>query len=73
MTNIDGSYSKLEARDDYDFECEAAKVEIGDTVVGIVDEMENGDLFIFFFIIGPCIGAKKHLKMNEGTLGTKGI
>jgi len=30
-------------------------------------------LYIFFFVIGPCIGAKKHLKMNGGTLGMRGI
>jgi hypothetical protein len=60
-------------RNNYDLECEFAKVDIGDTIASIVDAMKNGNPFIFFFVIGPCIGAKKHLKMNGGTLGMRGI
>jgi hypothetical protein len=53
MTNIDGSYSESKARNDCDLECKVAKVEIGDTVIVIVDVMENGDPFYIILCNRP--------------------
>jgi hypothetical protein len=53
MTNIDDSNSESQVRNDCDFECEVAKVEIGDIVVVIANAMDNDDLFYILLCNRP--------------------
>jgi hypothetical protein len=53
-------------------EFEATNVEIGDNVT-VPMNWKMVIPFIFFYAIGPCIGANRHLKMNGEIFGTRGI
>jgi hypothetical protein len=49
MNNVEGSDSKFEVGNDDDMESEATNVEIGDNVVVITDELENGNPFYILY------------------------
>jgi hypothetical protein len=53
MNNVEGFNLELEARDDGDMEFEATNVEIGDNVIIIANELENGDPFYILLCNRP--------------------
>jgi len=53
MNNVEGANLELEDGDDNDMEFEATNVEIGDNVVVIADELENGDPFYILLCNRP--------------------
>ncbi len=49
MNNVEGFDSKFEVRDDDDMESKATNVDIGDNVVVIANELENGNPFYILY------------------------
>ncbi len=49
MTKIEASNSYLNVGDDGDLEFEVARVELGDIIVVIFDDLENG--YLFFVVL----------------------
>jgi hypothetical protein len=53
MNNVEGFDSKFEAGEDDDMKSKATNVEIGDNVIVIADELENGNPFYILLCNRP--------------------
>jgi hypothetical protein len=72
MNNVERFDSKFEVGDDSDMEFEATNVEIGENVVVITDELENGNPFYILLCNRPLHRCQETFEHKWGNIWLKG-